>query len=90
MDAKTRKALQRAAYNQGYHDAINARAPSTIFSADHPFHFYYSCGHDEGWPKRLVDTFILTAHGPVRERCTLERAAYLSDTLNFRMPGGRR
>lgn len=77
----------RETFNRGYHDAVNARAPQ---DAD----FYYMLGHQEGWPKRLVPTYISTPRGPVIERCTLERAAYIlasyTKSSNHRTPGGRR
>lgn len=72
----------QASYNQGYSDAINGRAPADTG-------FFYMLGHEEGWPKRLIPTTIITRNGPITERCTLERAAYLQ-ALNYAMPGGRR
>lgn len=80
---KQARADARAAYNRGYQDALNARAPEA------PGDFYYMIGHDEGWPKRMVMTYVMTSRGPVSERCTLERAAFLLST-NARIPGGRR
>lgn len=82
------KQERRTAYNAGYLDAINGRAKNYAgISLDALF--YYDAGHDEGWPKRLIPTTILTAHGPVTERCTLERAGFIL-AANARMPGGRR
>lgn len=86
MTLAGRRAAQRAAYNQGYRDAINARPP---MPSDPLLSFYYMAGHEEGWPKRIVETIITTPRGPVRERCTIERAAYLMQT-HTRLPGGRR
>ena len=69
-------------YNAGYRDAINGRKPDNE-------NFYYLMGHEEGWPKRLIPTTIMTSHGPITERCTLERAAFLLAS-NSRTPGARR
>lgn len=78
----------QTSYNQGYSDAINGKAKNYAgIPLDHLF--YYDLGHEEGWPKRLIPTTIITRNGPITERCTLERAAYLQ-ALNYAMPGGRR
>lgn len=84
----TTKQERRTAYNAGYRDAINGRAKNY---AGIPLHtlFYYDAGHNEGWPKRLIPTTIMTSHGPVTERCTLERAAFLV-AANRNISGGRR
>lgn len=89
LTKKAHRALMHTAYNQGYQDALNARAPLSPDPANPDYTFHYLAGHCEGWPKRLVETIITTAHGPVRERCTVERAAFLLAS-NARMPGGRR
>lgn len=86
--ARALKAAQRAAFRQGFKDAINARAPAHEHLPPHLLG-YYNAGHHEGWPKRLVPTTIVTARGPLVERCTLERAAFLLAT-NSRTPGARR
>ena len=80
--AKTKITATRAAYNQGYADAINGRQPTDTG-------FFYMLGHEEGWPKRLIPTTIMTAHGPITERCSLERASFLLAS-NSRTPGARR
>jgi hypothetical protein len=68
---------KQAAYNQGYVDAINARPANPTQTPSH-LAFYYSAGHTEGWPKRLIPTTIMTPRGPITERCSLERALYLA------------
>lgn len=77
MSNQQRKAQQRIAYNQGYHDAINARAANAVHIPHHLV-FYYQAGHAEGWPKRLIPTTIMTPRGPITELCSLERALFLS------------
>ena len=67
----------RTAYNQGYLDAINAR-PANPNQTTPDLTFYYSAGHAEGWPKRLIPTTIMTPRGPITELCSLERALYLA------------
>lgn len=67
----------RTAYNQGYLDAINARPANPTQTPSHLV-FYYSAGHAEGWPKRLIPTTIMTPRGPITELCSLERALYLA------------
>lgn len=86
MTQATRRAAQRAAYNQGYKDALNNRPP---MPTDPLLSFYYLAGHDEAQPKRLVPTTIMTRSGPVTELCTLERALFLQ-AVNHHVPGGRR
>lgn len=71
------KTDQHTAYNQGYLDAINARAANAMHTPSHLV-FYYNTGHTEGWPKRLIPTTIMTPRGPITERCSLERALYLA------------
>lgn len=78
----TTKQERRTAYNAGYRDAINGRVAAQADA-------FYLMGHNEGWPKRLIPTTIITPHGPITERCTLERAAFLVAS-NSRMPGARR
>jgi hypothetical protein len=73
----------RDAFNAGYKDSINNRP------AVSPGDFYYMMGYDEGYPKRHVTTYIITARGPVKERCSLERAAFLL-AHNRHVPGARR
>lgn len=68
---------KQAAYNQGYLDAINARAAHPTQTTP-DLTFYYNAGHTEGWPKRLIPTTIMTPRGPITERCSLERALYLA------------
>lgn len=77
MSNAQRKAQQRIAYNQGYHDAINARA-AQVGQVALDLIFYYNAGHAEGWPKRLIPTTIMTPRGPITELCSLERALYLA------------
>ena len=84
----TPRMQRRKSYNAGYVDALNNRPKSYAgIPLDHVF--FYDLGHSEGWPKRLVPTTIMTSHGPITERCTLERAAFLVAS-NSRTPGGRR
>ena len=83
MAKAERRAAQRAAYNLGYRDAINARAPAPpeAISSTPSLLFYYNTGHEEGWPLRMVDTYVMTPRGPVRERCTLDRAAVIANAF---------
>lgn len=71
------KTDQHTAYNQGYLDAINARAAQPTQTSP-GLTFYYNAGHTEGWPKRLIPTTIMTPRGPITEHCSLERALYLA------------
>ena len=88
MTILERKKLKHSTFNRGYADAINnyqrnyAGIPLDLL-------FYYDAGYDEGYPMRMVDTYVMTRTGPIKEKCSIERAAALY-AANFYTPGGRR
>lgn len=90
MSSKTQATIAKHnAYNRGYHDGINGR-PCNADGLSPELTIYYTAGHEEAYPKRLVPTFIPTSSGPVRTMVSLEHATFLLHSRNRTMPGGRR
>lgn len=88
MTLLEQKKAKHGAFNRGYLDAVNNRERNYAgIPLEHLF--YYDAGYDEGYPKRMVDTYVMTRTGPIKEKCSLERAAALH-AANFYTPGGRR